>query len=264
MLTADSNKKFVLCITDAFTKYAMVTAIANKEAETVADAIFKDWFAKFGIPAQIHTDGGKEFVNKLSAELFQLLKVRHTKTSPAHPQCNAQVEVFNKTVKKFLQSFVDNTTLNWEIFLPALAISYNTSNHSTISTMPFELLFGEKARLPSFPNEDIQQLHYGKTSAAERINLLQKLRAKAHQSATEHGHKSKNTFDKHTVPHKFKIGDKVLISNDFYVSKNPKLAPTYTGPGKIIDINDTNAKVKLNNKIKILNVNKFKLFLQEH
>jgi hypothetical protein len=175
MLTADSNKKFVLCITDAFTKYTVVTAIANKEAEMVADAIYRDWFAKFGILVQIHTDGGKEFINKLSAELFQLLNVRHTKTSPAHPQCNAQVEVFNKTVKKFLQSFVDDTTLNWEMFLPALAISYNTSYHFTIATPPFELLFGEKARLPSFPNEDIQQIHYGKTSAAERFNLLQKL-----------------------------------------------------------------------------------------
>jgi hypothetical protein len=99
MLTADSNKKFVLCITNAFTKYAVVTAIANKEAETVADAIFKDWFAKLGIPAQIHTDGGKEFVNKLSAELFQLLNVCHTKTSPAHLQCNAQVEVFNRPTR---------------------------------------------------------------------------------------------------------------------------------------------------------------------
>jgi hypothetical protein len=69
------------------------------------------------------------------------------------------VEEFNKTVKKFLQSFVDNTTLNWETFLPDWAISYNTSYHSTIVTTPFELLFGEKARLPSFPNEDIQQLH---------------------------------------------------------------------------------------------------------
>ncbi len=66
------------------------------------------------------------------------------------------------------------------------------------------------------------------------------------------------------MPHKFKIGDRVLISNNFYIGKNPKLAPTYTGPGEIIDINDTNAKVKINNKIKILNVNKFKLFLQEH
>jgi len=32
----------------------VVTVIANKEAEMVADAIYRDWFAKFGIPAQIH------------------------------------------------------------------------------------------------------------------------------------------------------------------------------------------------------------------
>jgi len=116
--------------------------------------------------------------------------------------------------------------------------------------------------LPSFPNEDIQQIHYGKTSAAERFNLLQKLRAKAHQNATEQRLKSKATFDKNTAPQKFKIGDKVLISNDFYIGKNPKLAPAFTGPGEIIDITDTNTKVKINNKIKILNVNKLKLFLQ--
>ncbi len=52
------------------------------------------------------------------------------------------------------------------------------------------------------------------------------------------------------------------MTNDFYVGKNPKLAPTFTGPGEIIDINDTNAKVKINNKIKVLNMNKLKLFLQ--
>ncbi len=63
--------------------------------------------------------------------------------------------------------------------------------------------------------------------------------------------------------HKFKIGDKVLISNDFYTGKNPKLVPQFKGPGEVIDINDTNAKVKINNKIKVLNVNKLKLFVQE-
>jgi hypothetical protein len=156
MITADSNKR---CIMDAFTKYAVVTAIASKDAETVADAIYRDWFSKLGIPAQIHTDGGKEFVNKLSEEFFQLLNVSHTKNSPVHPQCNAQVEVFNKTVKKFLQSFIDDTNLNWETFLPALAMSYNTSYHSTVTTTPFELLFGKKAHLLSFPNKDIQQIH---------------------------------------------------------------------------------------------------------
>ncbi len=63
--------------------------------------------------------------------------------------------------------------------------------------------------------------------------------------------------------HKFQIGDKVLISNDFYNGKTPKLAPQFIGPGEIIDINDANAKDKINNKIKVLNVNKLKLFLQD-
>ncbi len=129
MLATGRQHKYILCITDTFTKYSLVTAAENKEAETVAKAIFLEWFCKFGIPAQIHTDDRKEFVNKLSNELFTLLKVQHTKTTLAHPKCNAQVEVFNKTMKKYLASFVDDTTLDWENFLPALMLSYNTSYH---------------------------------------------------------------------------------------------------------------------------------------
>jgi hypothetical protein len=128
--------------------------------------------------------------------MMELMNVSHTKTSPAHPQCNSQVEVFNKTVKKYLASFVDDTALNWETFLLALALSYNTSYHSTISTLPFEPLFGEKARLLSFPGEDIQKIHYGETSAAEQFNLLQKLRWLAHKNAIANGQKTKEQYDK--------------------------------------------------------------------
>ena len=95
MVDATRKSAYILCITDAFTKYAVVTTISNKDSQMVAKAIFKQWFCKFGIPAQIHTDGGKEFVNKLMAELCELLTVLHSKTSPYHQQCNAQVKVFN-------------------------------------------------------------------------------------------------------------------------------------------------------------------------
>jgi IS30 family transposase len=102
MVDASKKPAFILCITDAFTKYAVVTSIPNKDAQTVVKAIFEQRSCKFGIPAQIHTDGGKEFVNKLLAEICELLNVQHTKTTPYHPQCNSQVEVFNKMVKKYL------------------------------------------------------------------------------------------------------------------------------------------------------------------
>jgi hypothetical protein len=61
MLAARRQHQYILCITDAFTKYVLVTAVENKEGETVVKAIFSEWFCKFGIPAQIHTDGGKEW-----------------------------------------------------------------------------------------------------------------------------------------------------------------------------------------------------------
>jgi hypothetical protein len=49
--------------------------------------------------------------------------------------------------------------LDWENFLPALMLSYNTSYHSTIATMQFKLLFSKKPQLLSFPNWEIQRIH---------------------------------------------------------------------------------------------------------
>jgi hypothetical protein len=157
----DAFMKYILCITDAFTKY--ILCITDAFMKTVAKAIFPNGFVNS--VSQIHTDGRKEFVNKLSRELFDLLNVEHTKTTPTHPQCNAQVEVFNKTVKKYLASFMDNTTLDWENFVPALMLSYNTSYHLTIGMTLFELLFGNKPRLHHF-----QIQTYSKCTTA---NLLQ-------------------------------------------------------------------------------------------
>ncbi len=38
--------------------------------------------------------------------------------------------------------------------------------------------------------------------------------------------------------------------------------PNWKGPGEIIDINDTNAKIKFKNKVKVLNVAKLKHFYE--
>ncbi len=70
------------------------------------------------------------------------------------------MEIFNKTVKKYLASYVEESTLTWDEFLAGLMLSYNMSYHSTIATMPFELLFGIRPRLPSLPAPEIQCQHY--------------------------------------------------------------------------------------------------------
>jgi hypothetical protein len=144
---------------------------------------------------------------------------------PYHPQCSAQVEVFNKTVMKYLASYVDETTLNWDEFLPALMLAYNTSYHSTIATTPFQLLFGVRPRLPSLPAPEIQRQNYGESFSAERLQLLQHARQVYRQHAEIQGQKYKDNFDKTVAGHKFKIDQKVWLSDTTALGKNPKLRP---------------------------------------
>jgi len=206
--SAQGNKMF-LVITDAFTKYAEAIPILDKQAETVAMIIFIHWICRFGSPVQIHSDNAMEFVNKLNKELFKLLDIKHTTTTPGHPQCNVQAEVFNKTMAKYLASLVDGSTLDWEQYLPALQFSYNTSYHSTILITPFELLYGMKPRTPSIPGQDVQRKFYGESFVAEQHQILQKARQIAKENMEEKQKEYKVQHDKKSKVHDFSMGQKV-------------------------------------------------------
>jgi hypothetical protein len=102
---------------------------------------------------------------------------------------------------------VDDATLDWENFLLALMLSYNTSYHSTIAMRPFELLCGMKPQLLSFTNLDIQRVHYGKSTSAEQYQILQKLYFIAKNITSENGEKVKQNIEKTGLPHLFNIDD---------------------------------------------------------
>ena len=149
-----------------------MVAIDNKEAPTVAKHIFESWICKFGTPLEFVSDNGKEFCNNLAKELYALLQIKHSTTTPYWPQCNSQAEVANKTIQKYLASFVDATTLDWPVYMAPMAFAYNTSMHRSINTTPFFLTHGVEPRYPSFPNPDVQR-YYGESQAAEWYNTLQ-------------------------------------------------------------------------------------------
>ena len=98
LVVSGRGKKYILCIMDALTKYVELVAINNKEAATVAEAIFKKWFCRYGIPMEVVTDGGKEFCAKVSEEVIKCMGAMHLKTAPYHQQCNSQAEVANKSI----------------------------------------------------------------------------------------------------------------------------------------------------------------------
>jgi hypothetical protein len=131
-----------------------------------------------------------------------------------------------------------------------------------MATTPFKLLFGVKPRLPSLPAPEIERQHYGESFAAERLQILQHARKIAHETATEQGKMYKLSYDSKVAPHKFTIG-KIFLNDSTSIGKNSKLSPNWTGPFEIIDINDNNAKIKIKNKLKVVNIARIKPFLEE-
>ena len=52
------DKKYILSMTDAFTKYVELVVTPSKEAGDIAKAIFDRWICRFGCPLEIVTDQG--------------------------------------------------------------------------------------------------------------------------------------------------------------------------------------------------------------
>ncbi len=75
---------------------------------------------------------------------------------------------------------------------------------------------------------------------------------------------SKINFDKKALPHSFNIDDLVWYKDFAPLGKNPKLVPKWSGPAKITEINDTNARILLpNGKTNVLNVMCLKKFFAD-
>ena len=194
--TSGNSKKYILAMTDAFTKYVELVALPSKEASVVTEAIFKKWICRYSCPVTIHTDGGKEFCNQLANGLYKLLGIEHGTTTPYTPQCNAQVERANQTITKYLASFVNSDTLDWEDYLAPLMFCYNTSFHRSIKQTPHFMLYGVEPNMPSLPTADVRRKFYGEAKEDEIHQTLLYARDVARRNNEDAQDDSKEDHDK--------------------------------------------------------------------
>ena len=119
-----------------------------QEAETVARKIVDEMFCRFYPPEQLHSDQGRQFESGLIKEICNILRIKKTRTSPYHPQCDGLVEQFNRTLLDMPATTTKNHPFDWEDQLRKVCMTYNTSVHSSMGFTPFYLMFGCQANLP--------------------------------------------------------------------------------------------------------------------
>ena len=87
---------YLLCIAmDYFTKWPEAYMLPNHEATTVAEVLVEQLFSRFGVPAKMHSDLGREFKSEVFQECCKFLEVRKTSTTSLRPQSDGLVERFN-------------------------------------------------------------------------------------------------------------------------------------------------------------------------
>jgi transposase InsO family protein len=87
-------------------KWLEAYAIPNQEASTVAEALVTNFFCRFGISRELHSDQGRKFESSLLQEVLQRLGVSKMRTTALHPQSHGMVERYIKTVEEHLRKVV--------------------------------------------------------------------------------------------------------------------------------------------------------------
>jgi hypothetical protein len=237
--TTNKGNKFVLVMTDHFSKYVEASALPNQQATYVGTELVEKVIVRHGPPVEILSDRGSNFMSGVMKQVYKLMNIKKLNTTSYHPSTNGQVERFNKTLCTMLSMFINEHQNNWDELLPYVIYAYNTTPHSTTGYSPYQLIYG---RVPALP---IDRMYLTTEQTMQDIDLyeftrLMKERIKlANDIVYDRLNERKRRIEEKNsiidVP-EFEIGEIVLIRDPAAVAKlNSKLAMQYFGPYVIIN-----------------------------
>lgn len=136
--------------------------ILKSTTSTVIIKHMKTTFATHGIPHEIVTDNGPQFISTEFTSYLSSCGIKHRRVTPYWPQANSEVERFNRTIEKAIRAaHLENK--NWKEELDTFLLNYRSTPHCTTGQPPAVLLFGRNIRnkipavLPVSPTEEIPE-----------------------------------------------------------------------------------------------------------
>ena len=209
------GNKYVLVISDYFTKWCEALPMANMEAATVARLFVSEFVCRFGAPESLHTDQGRNFESTLVKEMCRLLGIHKTRTTPYHPQSDGMVERLNRTILAMLSISTAEHERDWDLHLPAVMLAYRSSVQETTGATPFSLMFGREVCLPVDIMFGTPPTYPPPTSPSEYAHKLRERLHQAYHFVREHAgaqqRRQKYLCDRRAGGLPFNIGDRVWL-----------------------------------------------------
>ena len=261
----ERRNRYILTMIDYATRYPEAIALPSIDTECVAEGLI-EIFSRVGVPCEILSNRGSQFMSQVMQEVNRLLSVKHLVTTPYHPQCNGLVEKFHFVLKSMLRKLCAERPKDWDRYLPAVLFAYREVPQASTGFSPFELLYGRTVRGPmnilkdlwtaEIDSDEIKTTYQYIVDLRERLEKTCKLAQENFECAQEKG---KLYFDKKSKRRKFEKNEKVLV---LLPTETNKLLVRWQGPYNIVGVLGDDYRVEVKGKVKTYHANLLKKYIE--
>ena len=131
-----------LILVDAQSKWPEVIQMTSTTASRTVD-VLRSLFSRFGIPHQLVSDNGPQFVSEEYKQFCEQNGIRRVLVAPYHPSSNGEAERFVQTFKSAMRKA---GTKKLQLSLTQFLLRYRTTPHPATGKTPAELIFGRQIR----------------------------------------------------------------------------------------------------------------------
>ena len=235
--------KYLVTVIDRFTRWPEAIPIKDIEARTVAKAYVTNWVARFGVPNQMTSDRGTQFVSELWSAMSNLLGTDLHPTTAYHPQANGMIERLHRMLKASLKTRL--TGPHWVDELPWVLLGLRTTPKEDLNASPAELVYGSPLTVPGDFVQDAPQAPVSEhlRQLRERVSDLRPVPAGTHGRI------------KDNVPNSLNKAKFVFVRREF--KKSPLQTP-YDGPFEVLKRSDKHFTIKVGTREDNISIDRLK------
>lgn len=134
--------RYILAAIDYLTGWAEAYPTRSQSASDIIDAIALGYYPQHDPPEVFVSDNGQGFGSAEWTRFCEQSGVECRHSTPGHPQGNAKVERFNKTIKGIMVRTMGNDPSKWSVALPGALRAYRKAISDSTGFSPHFLLYG--------------------------------------------------------------------------------------------------------------------------
>ena len=147
--SSSEGNNFIFVIVDAFSHYVTIMCAPKNNAHYAFTALFEHWFMKFGLPEEIRSDNGSEYINTELTHLCNYFEIKFKPSKTYAPWTNGLVEGTNRIIGQFIRKLLDEKYQNWSRKAKFFPYAYNNQYQTRLGMSPYEVVFNQKPRKPT-------------------------------------------------------------------------------------------------------------------